>query len=146
MNNVTAQKWSCQLLHSATQVTKPKVICFCPLFTFCMSATMSKLPAHWRITIYRQVVFIQCWVDIATWHCIASYSCSSRLCYLKHLWVLLLYTAWLPYQNVMEEAHKNEDSHLRHASPYSLTSNFATAEVMKFFLYFASIFQIPYLQ
>lgn len=30
--------------------------------------------------------------------------------------------------------------------PDSLTSKFATAEVMKSFLYLASIFQIPYLQ
>lgn len=46
----------------------------------------------------------------------------------------------------MEKALKNEDSDFRHALPYSFTSNFATAEVMKFFLYFASIFQIPYLR
>lgn len=107
---------------------------------------MPKLPAHRRITINREVVLIQSCVDIATWHYIASYSCPNRLCYLKHLWVWLLYTAWLPYLNVMEKAHKNEDSHFRHSLPYSFTSNFATAEVMKFFLYFASIFQIPYLQ
>lgn len=52
----------------------------------------------------------------------------------------------LAFQGVWVIEHtKNAGSRYGHILPYSLTSNFATAEVTKSFLYLALIFQIPYL-